>query len=1041
MEIHIRLAGVELGPYSANQLRDYLTEGLVSNNDLVKESGTDNWITVEEMLAKLPPEPEGEGNLRTAPMPANIETPAAPTIALSEMATDADEVSEEPRRAPDAPPGVSHLPMRAQEAIEDPGPPTVETQTKRKLMIGPSAPAAASSSGKVASSIMTTTPLTPTRQATKSVSRANPISTLSQNTSPLPTKLIPAPPVASAPSAPPAGSGPAAPQPDLKRAPFPSKLRSLTAKTVPMRSTPPNPPTPPAAPAPLPVTAPLRTKTILQSNPDFSPQETPAPKPPPKPPPSIVAASTKKFGRSTEVAAPVPEPTPAPLEELVDTTKLARPVSLAPDRSKFEKQPEPEDQLEPLEEPTIPPPSKRRPLSLIYAAAAVVAGLLVYYVWSPYHSASTLRDALTAGDATALGMSVDFDSVRASLKQQIEDQIPQGAAKDSATADAVAMMNRSIDQYVTPTGISALVNKSDQKVDLAQVISPDVAANIVLAFNKQPVRNEGLSSINDFVMAMDATMLHLKVAGLNWKLNRVELRPDLKASGSTGSVSPLLSPVIDTYLEQGDTDRKKSDWKSAIADYSNVLAIDPQSSVAHNARGDARQSNDDLDGAIKDYTQALSIDPQMAAAFNGRGNAKAGKADLEGAIADFTEALRIDPTMAVAYDSRGNAKTAKVDLDGAIADFTQAITIDPSLASAYSDRGFARQANGNLDGAISDYTQALALKPKTAVAYYNRGLARQSQGNLEAAIVDFDRALAFDPKIAGAYYNRGNAKNALHDLDGAIADYTQAVALNPKIALAYSSRGQARQAKGDLDGAINDYTSALGLDPKIALAYYNRGLIKEEQNDLDGAIADSSQALDLDPKNAQAYYNRGFAKLAKGNLDGAQADLKQFCDMATRDHYADHARLYLWLIDKAQNTKTDSDQELSDALENNWNSATDDVTSKTAAFLLGRINESDYLAAAPSPDAKTDQSQQCEAWYFAGMKRLLTGDKATAMGYFQKCLATNQKDHPEYILAQAEIQELNSAPPPVPAIPATATTPAAAPAPATPVPAKPAKTP
>ena len=322
-------------------------------------------------------------------------------------------------------------------------------------------------------------------------------------------------------------------------------------------------------------------------------------------------------------------------------------------------------------------------------------------------------------------------------------------------------------------------------------------------------------------------------------------------------------------------------------------------------------------------------------------------------------------------------------------------------------------------GAISDYTQALALKPKTAIAYYNRGLARQSQGNLEAAIVDYDRALAFDPKIAGAYYNRGNAKNALHDVDGAIADFTQAVALNPKIALAYCNRGLARQFKGDLDGALADYTQALAIDPKIAIAYFNRGLIKQQKNNLDGAIADNSQALDLDPKNALAYYNRGFAKLAKGNLDGAQADLKQFCDLAPKDHYADDAHLYLWLIAKAQNTRTDPDQELSDALENTWNSPSDDLASKTATFLLGRINETDYLAAAATPGTKTDPGQQCEAWYFAGMKRLLMGDKITAVDYFQKCVATGQTGQNQYLLAAAELQALQpTALPPSPVTPA-----------------------
>lgn len=650
---------------------------------------------------------------------------------------------------------------------------------------------------------------------------------------------------------------------------------------------------------------------------------------------------------------------------------------------------------------------------------------MVYYVWSPYHAAALLRNALDEGDPNELEVMIDFPSVRASLKEQVKNQLAQSGLQDakdnsaagSASATVLSMLDQSIDSYVTPEGISALVKKSDTlpKENLAQTISPEVATKILIAFNSQTVRNQGPASFGDFVLNWDKAMLHLQFHGLSWSLNRIDLRPDLGLPAPSGSAAPLLTPVVDTYLEWGDAQSKKGDWKEAIADYTQVLAIDPQSSIAYNDRGIAWESKGDLDKAIKDYTQALTIDPQMAVAYNGRGNAKAAKSDLDGAIADFTQAVHLDPTLAVAYESRGNTKTARDDLEGAIADFTQAISIDPNLASAYSDRGFARQANGNLDGAITDYTQALALKPKTAIAYYNRGLARQSQGNLEAAIIDFDRALVFDPKIAGAYYNRGNAKNATHDVDGAIVDFTQAVALNPKFALAYCNRGVARQAKGDLDGAIADYTQAISIDHKIALAYYNRGFIEEQKNDLDGAIADSSQALDLDPKNALAYYNRGIAKLIKGNLEGALTDLKQFCDLAPRDHNADHARLYLWLIAKAQNLKTDVDQELSDALENGWNSSPDDLISKTAAFLLGRLNEADYLAAAVSPEAKTDLGQHCEAWYFAGMKRLLMGDKTTAIDDFHKCLATGQKDYGEYILAQAELKALEAITPPKPA--------------------------
>ena len=103
------------------------------------------------------------------------------------------------------------------------------------------------------------------------------------------------------------------------------------------------------------------------------------------------------------------------------------------------------------------------------------------------------------------------------------------------------------------------------------------------------------------------------------------------------------------------------------------------------------------------------------------------------------------------------------------------------------------------------------------------------------------------------------------------------------------------------------------------------------------------------------------------------------------------------------------------------------MVTKTASFLLGKTPEADYLDSAHSPDAGTDQSQRCQAWYFAGMKRLLMGDKKGAIDAFQQCVATQQKDLSEFVLAGTELRAL--APPPAP-------TPPPNPAPAPPEPVK-----
>jgi tetratricopeptide (TPR) repeat protein len=1073
MEIHIQLAGVNLGPYSERQIRDYVAEGLLSMTDKAREEGTLEWIPVSELMAKLPPAPEPA----PAPDPNAVFSDAEPPEAEPSPGPDsapasgapADEayeslvVQDPPAPAFPAEPVSAAKEVKKKPPAVDPfaaktrplAPPISPTGTVKTKPLGPLAPNSPLKTGRgltASKSVSTTAPLA---QATKKMSRTALARALQNQTEPLPGRAS----VSPAPGAPPpempavgaaapettgpmaAGLAEAAPPvqtpapPVKKGGGLPSLLKALTAKTVPMRgaNTAPAEPDSPRSAPPLtsssngPVTTPLPTRAIMNPAARRTNREA-------TPPPAALSATPPSATRGPEVEKPTDKlPTSKMAAEMRarSTARVAPPA--APPKPEVAAEPEAAGEIEPDDEPAPRPKRVFPVLIFLFAILALAGG---YYVLSQYHAAGALRDALQSGNAIDLDRLVDFDSVRASLKQQARTLASgPGAPSDMAVADALAILDKSIELYVTPNGVSNLVSKHNDefsKQDTDQALSPDEAASIVNSFIAQPVRAQGLASPTDFVLQTDVANLHLTLRGLSWKLTRIDIRPDLPSPSDAGGAPLALAPIVQTYLGRGHDDSDAGQYGAAITDFTEALGIAPNSVIAYNGRAGAELAKGDAEGAIKDFTHALLLDPDNAAAYDGRGTARLARKDLDAAIADFTEAIKIDATMAIAYDHRGNAKSAKNDLEGAIRDFTQAITIDPTLASAYSDRGVARQANHNLDGAIKDYTDALALKPKNARTYFNRGLVRLSQGNLPEAILDFDRALSFDPKIADAWFQRGNAKSALHETDAAIADFTQALALNPKNALAYCARGIAREDKADLDGALADYNAALLLDPHIAVAYFRRALIEVRKGDPDGAIADTSQSLDLDAKNAQAYFYRGFAKLVRGNLDGAASDLRLFSEASPRDRIVDYARLYLWIVAKLQTTRTDPDQELSDALENSWNNSADDFTAKTAAFLLGRVTESDYLTAASSTDANVDATQHCQAYYFAGMKRLLMGDSGTASDYFQKCLATGKKDFCEYILAQAELRSPSTPPPaPAPAVPPPALVPAPAPAPAT----------
>ena len=193
------------------------------------------------------------------------------------------------------------------------------------------------------------------------------------------------------------------------------------------------------------------------------------------------------------------------------------------------------------------------------------------------------------------------------------------------------------------------------------------------------------------------------------------------ASGDTAIAActrALASPrfkgrdLVRLYYNRGIEYDEKRDYDRAIADYNEVIRLDPIYAKAYCDRGNAWRNKGDLDRAIADYNEAIRLDPK-AKTYNNRGIASRAKGDLDRAIADYNEAIRLDPKDAAYYNNRGNAWRNKGDLDRAIADYNEAIRLDQD-AGSYKNRGVANLYAGLLSRALADLNQASELKPKDA---------------------------------------------------------------------------------------------------------------------------------------------------------------------------------------------------------------------------------------------------------------------------------------------------------------------------------------
>ena len=165
-----------------------------------------------------------------------------------------------------------------------------------------------------------------------------------------------------------------------------------------------------------------------------------------------------------------------------------------------------------------------------------------------------------------------------------------------------------------------------------------------------------------------------------------------------------------------------------------------QDALAHYRRAITRHALGDKSGAIADYSEVVKIDPTHAIAYSNRALVRYEMGNKEGAISDSNRALLLNPRSCVTYCNRGVVRLELGDKVGAIADFSEAIQLEAGCTIAYLQRGLARLKLDNKLGAAEDFSTLINLDAQDAIAYFYRGTVRSTLGDKTGAIRDFKEA-------------------------------------------------------------------------------------------------------------------------------------------------------------------------------------------------------------------------------------------------------------------------------------------------------------
>lgn len=139
------------------------------------------------------------------------------------------------------------------------------------------------------------------------------------------------------------------------------------------------------------------------------------------------------------------------------------------------------------------------------------------------------------------------------------------------------------------------------------------------------------------VWKLAASILVLGTIVISPKANAQNLLKPQQLTPLQNSVNSN-SQDVDTYFIQGFKKVESGDYRGAIANFNQILDIDPNNAYAYIGRGFSRFSLGSYRGAKKDFDQALEITPDIAYAHFFRGLTLVMLEDKQGGIADLKQA-------------------------------------------------------------------------------------------------------------------------------------------------------------------------------------------------------------------------------------------------------------------------------------------------------------------------------------------------------------------------------------------------------------------
>lgn len=319
-------------------------------------------------------------------------------------------------------------------------------------------------------------------------------------------------------------------------------------------------------------------------------------------------------------------------------------------------------------------------------------------------------------------------------------------------------------------------------------------------------------------------------------------------------------------IEQGDKLFSQKDYRNALDQYSQAVALVPKNGYAHFWKGYAHYYLKESDLALAELDLALSQNYKPAEIYKIRWFINYEAKNYDAALEDINKLRQLEPGNTDFMLSLGDIYLGKGAYREALDPYQKAALRYPENGDLFYS--LAKVQFNLADTAAQGLAAEEAIKKRTRYlgeAYYLLGDARQKQKRIPEATDAYQRSLAAKPEQYEVYRNVAELYRASSRIEEAIEISKRGLRLFPNDGNIYTDLSWFYSLSDRHEDAVQAALAGIRFAPNQSMAYTNLCRAYNDTKKPEMAITACNNALKLNPNDGETnfYLGRSNALLGK----------------------------------------------------------------------------------------------------------------------------------------------------------------------------------